>query len=68
MTLPEILIHTRHAGSKGGATTMDRPEWVAVNPVAIEAYCCLTNNSNRGAKPNAGGDATPLGRSGNRPD
>ena len=61
MTLPEILIHTRQAGSKVGGTTMDRPEWVAVNPVAIEAYCCLTNNSNRGFKPNAGGDATPVG-------
>ena len=61
MTLPEIHIHTRQAGSKVGATTMDRPEWVAVNPVAIEGYCCLTNNSNRGVKPNAGGDATPMG-------
>jgi hypothetical protein len=38
---------------------MDRPEWVAVNPYAVEAYCALTNNSNRGVKPNAGGDATP---------
>ena len=27
---------------------MDRPEWVAVNPTAPEAYCCLTNNSRRG--------------------
>jgi hypothetical protein len=61
MSAQEILIHTRMAGSKVGATTMDRPEWVAVNPVAIEAYCCLTNNSNRGVKPNAGGDETPVG-------
>ena len=61
MTLAEIHIHTRQAGSKVGATTMDRPEWVAVNPVAIEGYCCLTNNSNRGVKPNAGGDLTPVG-------
>ena len=61
MTQAEIHIHTRQAGSKVGATTMDRPEWVAVNPVAIEAYCCLTNNSNRGIKPNADGDATPVG-------
>lgn len=63
MSLPEILVFTRTAASKVGATTMDRPEWVAVNPLAIEAYCCLTNNSRRGAmddegKPrtNAGGD------------
>jgi uncharacterized protein len=60
MAGPEILIHTRMAASKVGATTMDRPEWVAVNPVAVEAYCCLTNNANRGVKPNAGGDATPV--------
>lgn len=56
-----IAIHTRQAGSAVGATTMDRPEWVAVNPVAVEAYVALTNNSNRGVKPNAGGDVTPVG-------
>ncbi|WP_435258637.1 PhoX family protein [Thioclava sp. FR2] len=61
MTKAEIAIHTRMAASKLGATTMDRPEWVAVNPVAIEAYCALTNNSRRGVKPNAGGDETPVG-------
>jgi secreted PhoX family phosphatase len=61
MTPAEIAIHTRMAGSKVGATTMDRPEWVAVNPVAVESYCALTNNRNRGVKPNAGGDATPVG-------
>ncbi len=57
----EIRIHTRQAASAVGATTMDRPEWVAVNPHRVEAYCCLTNNKNRGIKPNAGGDATPVG-------
>ena len=58
-----IAIFTRMAGSTVGATTMDRPEWIAVNPVAVEAYCCLTNNSRRGAlnddgsvRTNAGGD------------
>lgn len=61
MSLPEICIFTRMAASKVGATTMDRPEWVAVNPVAVEAYCALTNNKNRGVKPNAGGDETPVG-------
>ncbi len=56
----EIAIFSRVAASKVGATTMDRPEWVAVNPVAAEGYCCLTNNRNRGIKSNAGGDPTPL--------
>ncbi|MQQ07037.1 DUF839 domain-containing protein [Epibacterium sp. SM1979] len=54
----EIYIHTRMAASAAGGTTMDRPEWVAANPIAVEAYCALTNNKNRGVKPNAGGDDT----------
>lgn len=57
----EICIHTRQAASAVGATTMDRPEWVAANPRAPEVYCALTNNKNRGVKPNKGGDATPAG-------
>ena len=61
MTYPEVLIYTRMAASKVGATTMDRPEWVAVNPVSVEGYCALTNNRNRGVKANAGGDDTPVG-------
>ncbi|WP_299844621.1 PhoX family phosphatase [uncultured Roseovarius sp.] len=61
MDAAEIAVFTRVAASKVGATTMDRPEWVAVNPVAVEGYCCLTNNKNRGVKPNAGGDETPVG-------
>jgi hypothetical protein len=56
----EIVIHTRIAASAVGATTMDRPEWVAVNPIAVEGYCALTNNRNRGVKPNAGGDDTAV--------
>ncbi|MDJ0820611.1 MAG: PhoX family phosphatase [Paracoccaceae bacterium] len=58
-SLAEVLIFARKAGSAVGATTMDRPEWIATNPNAVEAYCCLTNNKNRGVKPNAGGDETP---------
>lgn len=61
MSAEDILIFSRTAGSKVGATTMDRPEWVAVNPHAVEAYCCLTNNTRRGTRPNAGGDETPVG-------
>ncbi|MBN9887533.1 PhoX family protein [Salipiger abyssi] len=61
MPLEEILVFSRLAGSKVGATTMDRPEWIAANPLRAEAYCALTNNKNRGVKPNAGGDETPVG-------
>ncbi|RED18190.1 PhoX family protein [Pontivivens insulae] len=64
MTEAEISIFTRMAASAVGATTMDRPEWIAVNPTMVEAYCCLTNNSRRGAlnddgsvRTNAGGEA-----------
>ena len=57
----EICIHTRIAASAVAATTMDRAEWVAANPKKAEVFCCLTNNKNRGKKPNKGGDATPVG-------
>ena len=57
----EICIFTRMAASAVKATTMDRPEWVAAHPKKAEVYCALTNNKNRGKKPNAGGDATPVG-------
>lgn len=61
MSAAGIAIFTRTAGSAVGATTMDRPEWVAVNPVAVEAYCCLTNNSNRGVLTDAGAVRTNAG-------
>ena len=57
----EVCIHARLAASAVKATTMDRPEWVAAHPMKAEVYVCLTNNKNRGVKPNAGGDATPVG-------
>ncbi|KZL22052.1 hypothetical protein PsAD2_00077 [Pseudovibrio axinellae] len=60
MDAAEILIFSRLAGSAVGATTMDRPEWISTNPNEVEAYCCLTNNKNRGVKPNAGGDDTSV--------
>ncbi|MDG3041027.1 PhoX family protein [Roseicyclus marinus] len=63
MDAAHIAVFTRMAASRVGATTMDRPEWIAVHPNAAEAYCCLTNNSRRGAltdagtvRTNAGGD------------
>lgn len=44
----EVLTFARLAGDVVGATKMDRPEWVAVNPNNGEVYVTLTNNSNRG--------------------
>ncbi|MDR9395721.1 MAG: PhoX family phosphatase [Roseovarius sp.] len=61
MTPAEIAIFSRIAASRVGATTMDRPEWVAVNPMSAEAYCCLTNNRERGVDANAGGDWQAVG-------
>ena len=56
----EVCGYSRIAASKVGATTMDRPEWIAANPKKAEIYCSLTNNKNRGVKPNAGGDDTSV--------
>src|SRR5690606_32431612 len=36
MSLAEICVYTRQAATAVGATRMDRPEWVAVNPNKIE--------------------------------
>lgn len=44
----EVLIFARKAAAQVGATKMDRPEWIAVNPHDGRAYCTLTNNSKRG--------------------
>ena len=44
----DILVHARLAADAAGATKMDRPEWVAVNPKNGEVYVTLTNNSQRG--------------------
>lgn len=48
----EVMIKTRQAADRVGATMMDRPEWVAANPKkAGEVYCTLTNNNRRGTTP-----------------
>lgn len=61
MSAAEICIFTRQAASRVNATTMDRPEWVAVHQAEAMVCCALTNNKDRGRKPNAGGDPTPVG-------
>ena len=66
----DVMIFAREAALKVQATTMDRPEWVASNPHKAELLVALTNNKNRGKKPNSGGADTPVNgpnpRKGNR--
>jgi secreted PhoX family phosphatase len=51
-----VCVYTRQAGDRVGATKMDRPEWVAVNPLTQDVYCTLTNNSERGKERQPGVD------------
>ncbi|MCM0612800.1 PhoX family phosphatase [Marinobacter sediminum] len=44
----DVLLNSRLAADIAGATTMDRPEWGAVDPNSGDVYFTLTNNSNRG--------------------
>jgi secreted PhoX family phosphatase len=43
-----VLVKTRQASDLLGATKMDRPEWLAIDPLRGEVFCTLTNNSARG--------------------
>ncbi|MBE9397025.1 PhoX family phosphatase [Pontibacterium sp. N1Y112] len=51
-----VMIFAREAATQVGATTMDRPEWVAVHPNNKTVFCTLTNNKHRGKK-----DGQPVG-------
>ena len=52
----EVLIKARQASDLLGATKMDRPEWIDIDPQGW-VYCTLTNNSNRGGDQQPGPDA-----------
>jgi secreted PhoX family phosphatase len=53
----EVLVKARQASDALGATKMDRPEWVAIDPRSRDVYCTLTNNSARGQPGRPGVDA-----------
>jgi uncharacterized protein len=53
----EVLIKARQASDLLGATKMDRPEWLAIDPETRAVFCSLTNNRSRGAPGRPGPDA-----------
>ncbi|MEA5515654.1 PhoX family phosphatase [Nodularia sp. UHCC 0506] len=79
----EVLIKTRQAADRLGATMMDRPEWIAERPRIggfneVEVYCTLTANNRRGTSPassnnpdginQAGSARPPVDQANPRPD
>lgn len=60
----EVLIKTRQAADRLGATMMDRPEWGAVHPLTGDIYMTLTNNSRRGNTPVSGNNRDGTGSAG----
>ncbi|MFE7211227.1 PhoX family protein [Streptomyces sp. NPDC001698] len=56
MTAEEVLVFTRLAGDKVGATKMDRPEDIEPSPHTGKVYIVLTNNTNRGKSGQAPAD------------
>jgi len=52
-----VLIKSRQASDRLGATKMDRPEWIAIDQDARTVYCTLTNNNRRGRQDHPDVDA-----------
>lgn len=55
----EVLVKTRLAASVLGATRMDRPEWVTVDPTTGMVYTTLTNNTSSAKQVNEANPRTP---------
>jgi secreted PhoX family phosphatase len=53
----EVVVKARQASDLLGATRMDRPEWLAIDPRSGSVYCTLTNNRARGTEGRPGADA-----------
>lgn len=60
----EVVIKARQASDALRATRMDRPEWLAIDPLSGTVYCTLTNNADRG-KPGMPGPDAANPRAGN---
>lgn len=65
MSIEEVLVFTRLAADKMGATKMDRPEDVEPSPITGKIYAALTNNDQRGTAGKAAADE-PNPRANNR--
>lgn len=53
----EVVVKARQASDALGATPMDRPEWLAIDPFGGSVYCALTGNADRGGAGMPGPDA-----------
>jgi secreted PhoX family phosphatase len=62
----EVIINTRGAADKVGATKMDRPEDIEISPTTGKVYVALTNNSARTTVAPDAGEVAANPRLGNR--
>ena len=58
-TIDRILVNTRGAADVVGGTRMDRPEWVAADPINPGTVYCTLTNSNSDFRPDNSNDANP---------
>ena len=65
----EVLVKTRQAADRLGATMTDRPEWITHHPQTNQVYVALTNNARRGSTPPSANraDGTTTGSSARPP-